>query len=137
VILFHNGYIVLECDAATSILYAACPDMKQEEMLHIYAPFSVMVKTLKEKHIPYLLLDASNSQLNMPQEDYKIILSQLCTDLASTSLQKLARLVSPDEKRESIFRQFLKEIGSPNSMPYAIENFTSKQAAVAWLGKKQ
>ncbi|MER2999217.1 hypothetical protein [Pontibacter populi] len=125
--------MVLDYDAATDILYATCPDMKQEEMLHIYAAFAVMVKTLKEKNIPYLILDTSSSQLDMHQEDYNTILALLSTDLAVTGLQKLARLVSPDEKREGIVRQFLKELDAHQSLPYVVESFTSKEAAVTWL----
>ncbi|MER2999171.1 hypothetical protein [Pontibacter populi] len=129
--------MVLDYDAATDILYATRPDMKQEEMLHIYAAFAVMVKTLKEKHIPYLLLDTSSSQLDMHQEDYNTILTLLSNDLAVTGLQKLVRLISPDEKRESFVRQFLKEIDVLQSLPYAVENFTSREAAVTWLKKNK
>jgi hypothetical protein len=134
VILYEDGYIKLDYDPSTDVLYAPSPDIHKDELLYLYKAFSIIVDTLINYDIKYLLLDASYSQTTVSEEEYTIVMEQLVRDLGATRLQKLARVVSSSQMRELKATRYLHE--APDLFPYVLQNFTSKEAAEKWLKQK-
>ncbi|MEJ8757121.1 hypothetical protein WG947_08945 [Pontibacter sp. H259] len=130
-ILYKDGFLQLDYNPTTDVLYTPCPDIHADELLHLHKAFSIIVETLKSYNIKYFLLDASQSQTTVGEEEYFIVMEQLVQALKETPLLKLARVVSSSTMREHKAAQFMTE--SKHLFPYAIQNFTSKEAALYWL----
>jgi hypothetical protein len=79
------------------------------------------------------LLDASRTSINVSEEDNTQLTLQLVKDLATTRLQKIARITPVDEHRESKAQENIKKAKQSVVLPYHLESFTSRTAALKWL----
>lgn len=130
-ILYEDGFLKLDYDANTDILYVPCPDIQAFELLHIHTALAIVVDILASYDIKRFLFDSSKSLIDINPAEYHQLLAQLTRGLVTSRLQKLARVVSTDLVRERSIEQFL--IQSKEHLPYEIQNFGNKTVALDWL----
>jgi hypothetical protein len=130
-ILHEDGFLKLDYDANTDVLYVPCPDIQEFELLHIHKALSIVVDILTSYDIKRFLFDSSRSVININAAEYHQLLSQLTRGLVTSRLHKLARVVSADTDREQSIEKFL--VQSKDNLPYEIQNFSSKTIALHWL----
>ena len=130
-ILYEDGFLKLDYDANTDVLYVPCPDIQEFELLHIHRALAIVVDILISYDIKRFLFDSSRSLIEIRPEAHQQLLSHLTRGLLASRLQKLARVVSADISREESIAQFLMQ--SKAHLPYEIQNFRDKAVALDWL----
>ncbi|MBC5772740.1 hypothetical protein H8S95_01580 [Pontibacter sp. KCTC 32443] len=135
--LYEDGFLKLSYDATYDILYVPCPHIQEFELLHIQKALSIVVETLISYDIKRFLFDSSNSQIDLPAEDHYHLIGQLIRGLMPSRLQKLARVGSTDTMRENSIERFLDNSEVQYTLPFKIQNFPSKAAAINWLIKEE
>ncbi|MFD2246360.1 hypothetical protein [Pontibacter ruber] len=135
-ILYEDGFLKLDYDATTDILYVPCPNIQEHDLLLVHKALSIVVEVMVSYDIKKFLFDSSKSLVDVSAEDYLKILGQLALGLTNSRLQKLARLVSADAMRENRIERFLLDTKVQLPLPYTIQNFSSRAVAVDWLLSK-
>lgn len=136
-ILYENGFIRLEYDASADMLYVEGPDVQEYTLLRVYEASNIIVGAIGQYNIKRLLIDSSETVVDVSQEDYRVVMSQFTRDLMKTSLQKVVRVATRDAARESGVESYLKQVKECKRQALAFQNFTSRAAAVDWLLQSQ
>ncbi|WP_210466826.1 hypothetical protein [Rufibacter roseolus] len=79
--------------------------------------------------IKRLLFDARETQVDVREEVFAPIISQFVQDLATTRVQKVARVISSSVFREHVVRK----VFNNNVLPIQFESFSEMEPAVEWL----
>jgi hypothetical protein len=87
-----------------------------------------MVNTIAQHNIYKFLLDASQSKMNVSDEDYLVVVVQFARDLMKTKLKQLARVKSIHPRRKQRMEQVLQDWQS--KVTFMITNFDSKVEAL-------
>lgn len=132
-ILFENSFFKLDYDPATDILEVAYPDLHGYLLPEIKHSITILVETVKNYDIKKMLLDSSKVALSVSEEDSREVSTYLASGLATTRIQKLARLQSPSKIVETTAQENMKHIQASISLPFQLQNFTNKREAVQWL----
>lgn len=132
-ILYQDGFLTLDYDANTDILYVPCPDIKEYDLLLIQRALATVVETLISYDIKKFLFDCSQSRIEISEEDYQRMMGILVRGLMTSRLQKLARVVSAESERENRLELFMSSAKVQGLLPYDTQNFTNKTTALNWL----
>ncbi|MDX5421970.1 MAG: hypothetical protein LPK07_00505 [Hymenobacteraceae bacterium] len=87
---------------------------------------------INARGISYWLADARNLQ-SLPLTDQKWVLQEIAPLLVSSNLQKIARIISNDIFCYISFEEFVKKLKGTLQVAIDLEQFTSEEAAMAWL----
>lgn len=136
-ILYENGFIKLDYNPSTDVLYVKCPDIYEQELLFIHKAIRVVVEAVASHGIKNFVLDASRTEMDMSSENHGIVMAHFASDLVATGLQKLARIVSEDTAREKRVEAFVKAFYEEEKPTIGFRNFTSKAAAIDWITGRQ
>ncbi|WP_125185490.1 hypothetical protein [Botryobacter ruber] len=136
-ILYQDGFITLDYDPSTDVLYAACPDLQDFVLLQIHAAFNRIVSAVGAYDIKNLLLDFSKTTIDVSDDDYKMVLSQFVQDLMPTCVKRVARVISDDAVREARVASLAIEFKKELKPAFVFRNFTSQAAARYWLTGKE
>ncbi|WP_162056113.1 hypothetical protein [Pontibacter pamirensis] len=132
-ILYENGFIRLEYDASTEMLYVDGPDVQEYALMRVYEASNIIVGAIGKYNIKRLLIDSSETVVDLCHEDYKVVMNQFTRNLMKTSLQKVVRVANRDAARESGVEKYVKQVNQRAKPSLAFQNFTSRAAAIAWL----
>lgn len=132
-ILYENGFIRLEYDASTDMLYVEGPDVQEYALLRVYEASNIIVGAIGQYNIKRLLIDSSDSVVDVSQEDYRVVMNQFTRELMKTSLQKVVRVATKDTVRESGVESYMQQVKGRIKPALAFQNFTSRAAAIDWL----
>jgi len=131
--LFDNGYIKLEYDTDTQVLIAPCPDIEHLNLMLVHKAFTQVVQSITEHHIHKLLLDASDSKIDVSVDDHRLVVDQFVEDLKTSPLKQLARIISANKEHEESLAIYLNEKQAKSPLPFEVKNFKTKAEALSWL----
>ncbi|GHA65499.1 hypothetical protein [Pontibacter akesuensis] len=131
--LIYSGIITLDYTPATDVLVTSMPDVKQFSLSEVRFSLELIVENIRNYDIKNLLLDSSNSIIEVEDSAYKSVTSKFATDLMATRLQKIARVVTSDAKREERSARLATELKQEMNMPVEFKNFTTRKDAMHWL----
>jgi hypothetical protein len=131
--LLYNGIITLDYNPTTDILLTSMPDVKQFTLPEVSFCLGLIVDNIRNFDIKNLLLDSSQSVVEIEEESYKAITSKFAVDLMSTRLQKIARVGTTDTSREEKSAKLSTELKQELNLPIAFKNFSNQTEAMAWL----
>lgn len=129
VTLYENGFIRLDYDASTGVLYVKGPDVQEHALLRVYEASGIIVEAIGLYNIKRLLIDSSEAVVDVSHEDYRVVVNQFARELMRTSLQKVVRLAARERRVET----YVKKVAAGRESALAFENFTCRDAAMNWL----
>ncbi|MHA6248730.1 hypothetical protein ACXYMU_12385 [Pontibacter sp. CAU 1760] len=88
-----------------------------------------IIETVKLYDVKNLLTDARKGTVDISEQEYKKLILRFATDLATTRLQKLARVVTESTLREGP----INEVTQAAHLSIPIKNFYSVEDALSWL----
>lgn len=132
-ILHQSSIIKLEYNPTTDILEVEYPDLEKFMLSEIRHALTLMVETIRNYDVKRLLLDASKTSVNVSEEENTQLTLQLAKDLATTRLQKLARITPSNQYREIKAQENINQAKQSGAMPYLLESFTNRAIAIEWL----
>jgi hypothetical protein len=132
-ILHQNSLIKLDYDPATDILQAEYPDLDRLHLSEIKHNFSVMVEVIRNYDVKRLLLDASQTDVSLSDEENRQLNMELASQLSKTRLQKLARIQPRDPGQEIKAQVNINLMKQAGLFTYELENFPNRAQAMAWL----
>ena len=133
--LLYNGIITLDYNPATDVLVTSMPDIRQFALAEVTFCLDLIVDNVRNYDIKNLLLDSSQSIIEVEEEAYKAITTQFSRDLMNTRLRKLARVgpANTKRKREEKSNRLATEIRQELRLSIAFKSFNSRATAMEWL----
>ncbi|GAA4431577.1 hypothetical protein GCM10023188_19260 [Pontibacter saemangeumensis] len=131
-IIFKNGFIRLDYDPASDILSFAMPSVNDVVMPEMRRCLVTVVEHVRNYDVKRVLLDARETAIGVGQEIYVPVIAEFYGSLATTRLQKVARLVTPGSQRERIIHGIFEGI----HFPMEVRPFAEAAPAVEWLQAK-
>ncbi len=132
-ILYENGFIKLDYEPAKDILCSACPDIREIDLLQIHHAFTIIVKNIRHYNIRNLLIDYSNTVIDVSDDDFNTVMNHFMHDLMHTRLRKLARVVTNNTATETKLREYSSQIKKELDPEFALNIFKTKADALNWL----
>ncbi|MHC2992744.1 hypothetical protein OB13_14555 [Pontibacter sp. HJ8] len=132
-ILHQTSLIKLDYNPATDILQAEYPDLDRLHLPEIKHNFSVMVEVIRNYDVKKLLLDASQTDVSLNDEENRQLGLELAAELSKTRLQKLARIQPRDPGQEIKAQVNINLMKQSGLLPYELETFSNRAQAIAWL----
>jgi tRNA nucleotidyltransferase (CCA-adding enzyme) len=128
-IIFKNGFLMLEYEPTSDILSFEMPNVDDVVMPEMKRSLTVIVEHVRNYDVKRILLDARQTNIWVDENSYESIISEFYHDLMATRVQKIARLVAPDSVRERVVKKLLDNM----HLSVEVQPFTEVGAAVAWL----
>jgi hypothetical protein len=132
-ILFKNTILNLDYNPATDVLEIGYPDLHDYLLPEIKHSINILIDTVKNYDVKRILLDSSKTTSTVSSEESREIAIYLAAGLMNTRVQKVARLQSSSSAIETTAQGNIKHIKESQQLPYQLQNFTSKAAAIEWL----
>jgi len=136
-IIHSDSLMELVYEPKTDILSVKWPDLIDVPASVIQHSFSKLVDSINHYHITKLLLDSKGTVTNIPDEEYKPLAMKLAMGLASTSLKKIARVISEDQLRENRAKEYNREVQSQMTFKFKNKEFDDKETALKWLASTE
>ena len=131
--LIHSGIITLDYSPATDVLVTSMPDVKEFSLSEVSFCLGLIVENVRNYHIKNLLLDSSNSVVEVEDEAYRAITMKFAMALMGTRLKKVARVGTADADREQKSARLSADIRQEVNLPVEFRNFATKEEAMEWL----
>ena len=128
-VIYKNGFICLYFDPATDILTFEMPNVDNVVMPEMKRTLDIIVEHARNYDVKRILLDARNTDIWVEAGDYAGIIAPFYKNLEATRVQRVARIVKPDSKREHIVKKVLEV--APQSIQ--VRQFTDEISASEWL----
>ncbi|TPE41047.1 hypothetical protein [Pontibacter mangrovi] len=132
-ILFENSIVVLAYSPATDIVEIKYPDLHGYLLPEIKHTIRNMVQVIKNYDVKRVLLDSTRTHVSVSDEESREVATFLATELAKTRVERVARLKSASDRVEKLAVANMGVIKLSGSIPFLLENFTTKEEAMAWL----
>jgi hypothetical protein len=132
-ILLQNSIIKLEYDPATDILQVRYPDLQRLHLSEIRHSLKIMVETIRNYDVRRLLLDASQTSMDVTDDENRNLTLELAAELSKTRLLKVARVHPIEYTKESRAQRNIDVARQSGLMPYELESFSDRIEAIAWL----
>ncbi len=128
-VIYKNGFLTLNYEPASDILSFEMPNVDDVVMPEMKRSLAVIVEHVRNYDVKRILLDARQTNIWVDEDSYACIISEFYRNLMTTRVQKIARIVTPDSKREKIVLNLL------NNMTPSVEvqRFIEVGAALEWL----
>ncbi|WP_299700718.1 hypothetical protein [uncultured Pontibacter sp.] len=127
--LIPNKFLKLDYNPTQDILFLEWPNMHDYTLPEVQYIINEVVDAVRNYDIKRILTNTRQSAVTIPMEDYAKVINQLALELATTRLQKFARLQSPDPKRNTIASNAAALV--VGSITY--RSFDNVEEAIAWL----
>ena len=129
---FENGYLLLWVDESIHLMYS---DWLRPVSTEEYREGNELLLTqLRERIIHNWIADSSKLG-DISQEDEKWTLQELVPALASSNLQKLARIGGEDTGSHAKFEQFVKRAEPIYIGNIQVRQFVTYKEAADWVGE--
>jgi len=132
-ILFQNSIVKLDYNPATDILEIEYPDLHGYLLLEIKHNINIIVDIIKSYDVKKLILDSTRTVIAVSEEESKEVAMYLAAGIMTTRVQKVARLQSLNSDVEKTAQDNVGHIERAQTLPFQIQNFTSKTEATLWL----
>lgn len=132
-ILYSDHIIQLAYDPAHDLLVTSLPVARAYDVKEVRSAFMSIITCVNEYNITRLLLDFTHNTHDLQAAEYKTTVAQLTVGLLQTSLQKIARLSTPDAIREEKIASMLADIQTAVPIPIRVQMFSDKDKALRWL----
>jgi hypothetical protein len=132
-ILYKDNIVELDYQPAHDLLITCQPATRPYDANEVRSAFISIITHVKEYYITRLLLDFTRNTYDLTEPEYKNTMAQLTVGLLQTSLQKVARLSTPDAIREHKISSMLHTIQVAVPMAVEVQMFTTKEEAMQWL----
>ncbi|SIT77208.1 hypothetical protein [Pontibacter indicus] len=127
--IIPNKFLKLDYNPTHDILFVDWPNMHDYTLPEVSYIIDEVLEAVRSYDIKRILADTRQSQVTVPMEEYTNVVNQLALQLATTRLQKFAKLQTTDLRREAISSNAAAlVIGS-----IAYRSFASKEEAINWL----
>ncbi len=131
--LLYNGIITLDYNPATDVLVTSMPDVRLFGLSEVGFCLDLIVESVRNYDIKHLLLDSSQSVVEVEDQAYKAVTAKFGMDLMKTRLRKIARVATADAKREEKSARISAELRQELNLPMAFQSFPSQDEAMDWL----
>jgi hypothetical protein len=128
-VIYKNGFLTLDYEPATDILSFEMPNVDDVVMPEMKRSLAVIVEHVRNYDVKRVLLDARQTSIWVDEDSYAGIISEFYRNLMVTRVQKIARLVIPDSKREKVVSNLLSNM----HLSVEVQRFTEVSAALDWL----
>ncbi|WP_207431892.1 hypothetical protein [Sabulibacter ruber] len=135
-LLYKDGLLELNYEVTTDILSVRWPDLKFFSIAEIQYSLNKLVDALKHYDIKKLLIDSTSSTVEISEEEQKTIAYKFALMLQGTRVQKVARIINPDIKREQRSQKISGELTKEMTFTIQFENFPDQASALSWLSAK-
>lgn len=132
-ILLDNGLLKLDYSPSTDILEVEYPDLHDFMLSEIRHNINILIDTVRYYDVKRVLLDSTRTVISVSDEESREVAMYLAAGLMKTRLQKVARVQSPSEAVEKTAQGNMRHIKETQSLPFELQNFTSKTEALDWL----
>lgn len=128
-IIFQNGFLTLDYDPRTDVVYVHIPDVSNLFMEELSKSYDVIVDHVRSYDVKRLLLDATHTTVEVEEAAFTRIIFGFASGLRTTRLEKVARVISSVPLREAVVKKVFTE------MPLALQfkTFTDSADAMGWL----
>ncbi|MCJ8163318.1 hypothetical protein MKJ04_00580 [Pontibacter sp. E15-1] len=131
--LIYNGIITLDYTPSTDVLVTSMPDVRQFGLSEVSFCLGLIVENITNYDIKHLLLDSSNSIVDVEEQAYRAISMKFAMDLMGTRLKKIARVGTADAVREEKAAKLSAELTQELNPTMVSQSFSSQAEAMAWL----
>ncbi|WP_210462829.1 hypothetical protein [Rufibacter roseolus] len=125
-IIYENGFVKIHYDPAEDIMFATLPQIDNSLFTEVRRSYDIVVDHVKSYDVKKLLIDASQTQVKVPEEVLLPIFSHFIKGLSSSRLQRLARIISSNISRERIIELTFMH----TSPPFQYEGFPHSHQAI-------
>jgi hypothetical protein len=105
------------------------PDVDDVVMPEMKRSLAIIVEHVRSYDVKRVLLNARQTNIWVNEEGYASTISEFYQNLMATRVQKIARLVTPDSKREKVILHLLNNM----TLSVEVQRFTEVGAALEWL----
>ncbi|WP_299986756.1 hypothetical protein [uncultured Pontibacter sp.] len=127
--IIPNKFLKLDYNPTKDILLVEWPNMHNYTLPEVTYIINEVVETVRSYDIKRILTDTRQSKVTVPMEEYAGIINNLALQLATTRLQKFAKLKTADPDRETISSNAAALV--VGSITY--RSFESMDDAIEWL----
>ncbi|MBF8963728.1 hypothetical protein I0P70_10750 [Pontibacter sp. FD36] len=127
--IIPNKFLKLDYNPTKDILLVEWPNMHNYTLPEVTYIINEVVETVRSYDIKRILTDTRQSKVTVPMEEYAGIINNLALQLATTRLQKFAKLKTADPDRETISSNAAALV--VGSITY--RSFESMEEAIEWL----
>ncbi|WP_210465210.1 hypothetical protein [Rufibacter roseolus] len=128
-IIYNSAFLTLDFDPSMDILSVAMQPMNDILIPEINRSFAIIVENARNYDIKRLLFDARETRVDVQEEVFAPVITQFVLDLATTRVQKVARVSSTSVFREHVVRK----VFNNNVLPIQFESFSEIEPAIEWL----
>ena len=128
-IIFKNGFICLFFEPATDILTFEMPNVDSVVMPEMKRSLDIIVEHARNYDVKRILLDARNTDIWVEENEYAGIIAAFYLNLSATRVQRVARIVKLESKREGIVKKVL----DAAALPMQVRRFIDEAPAREWL----
>ncbi|WP_162056382.1 hypothetical protein [Pontibacter pamirensis] len=130
--IIPNKLIKLDYNPARDVLSVEWPDFHYYSASEATYTLDIIVETVRQYDVKYLLTDTRKSTVDIPKPEYKEIILKFAKNLTTTRLRKLARVVTESTRRLKPIREVRQEA----QLKVEIKDFYSVEEALDWLASK-
>lgn len=130
-ILHSDRYFEHLYDVKLDMVCVKWPTIETLYLPEILNSVNLLVENIKNYNIRNLLVDASNTQAHSSREDADQVVSAFISGLEKSRLEKLARVESAVQERESVLKLMMPEINKNST--FEIRFFKDLGSALKWL----
>ncbi|WP_345169469.1 hypothetical protein [Nibribacter koreensis] len=128
-IIYKSGFLTLHYTPSTDILTVNFPPVEDILNTEISRSFGIIVECTRNYDIKKLLFDARGTQVEVQEETFAPIISHFVKSLATTRVQKIARVASSNLFKEHV----VKRVFNDTKLLIQFQSFTELEPAVDWL----
>lgn len=130
--IIPNPVVKLEYNPAQDVLFVEWPEVRDYSVSEAAYTLDVIVETVKFYDVKYLLTDVRKGIVEIPELQYKEVILKFAKGLATTRLQKLARVITASTLREKP----VEEVRQEAQLTIPFKNFYNVEEAFKWLISK-
>ncbi|KAA3439772.1 hypothetical protein [Rufibacter hautae] len=128
-IIYNSAFLTLDFDPSVDILSVTMPPVNDILVPEINRSFAIIVENVRNYDIKRLLFDARETRVDVQEEVFAPVITQFVLDLATTRVQKVARVSSTSVFREHV----VSKVFNNNVLPIQFESFSEIEPAIEWL----
>ena len=130
-VLHTDRYFEHVYDVKHDLVCVKWPTIESLYLPEILNSIKLLVENIKNYNIRCLLIDATETKAHSSNEDANLVVNALLNGLQKSRLEKLARVESAVQERESILKQMIPEV-TP-MVNFEIKFFKDLNGALNWL----
>ncbi|RNI29087.1 hypothetical protein [Rufibacter latericius] len=128
-VIYNSGFLILDYDPTTDILTVSFPPVDDILFPEISRSFGLIVEHARNYDIKKVLIDARNTQVDLQEVEFAVVIEEFVRYLSTTRVEKIARLSSPSFFRENLVEKVFME----NHSHIQFQSFNDSEVAIEWL----